>query len=287
MEPSSEVSISTAREDELVLLRKVGIVTAAMSACMQAIPLLCTLAVFGIYIIQGHELTPTVAFQGISLFTILQFPIYAVPRVVASFIEAKNAAERIGSFLSLPERQSCTVNTYTGCCGDRDTGREREIEDTVACVPGVCQESQTPSISADTCTLSWYRESEAVSVSTSNKVLSKELMRRQKQKEREQARALAKLKERERKKRGREKRQGPSVRITSEAVSESEVAENVEGEGEGEGEDAHADVPFSLSIPQFRVEGSGIMAVIGPVGSGKSSFLAALSGDMSAVGQDG
>ncbi|KAJ3500325.1 hypothetical protein NLJ89_g9851 [Agrocybe chaxingu] len=91
---------------ELKMLRKIGIVTAANTALWSGIPLLVAFSSFATAAVTSSTpLTPDVIFPAISLFMLLQFPLAMFSQVTSNIIEAVVSVQRLSSFLGADELQ--------------------------------------------------------------------------------------------------------------------------------------------------------------------------------------
>ncbi|RUS27181.1 ABC transporter transmembrane region-domain-containing protein [Jimgerdemannia flammicorona] len=100
-----KLMISFIRNDlELVMLRKIGVLSAIQNLTWASIPFFVSLSSFAVYIaISPEPLTSQVAFVAISLFNLLQFPLTVFPNVISSTIEASVSLYRIEAFLVAEE----------------------------------------------------------------------------------------------------------------------------------------------------------------------------------------
>ncbi|KXN89408.1 Metal resistance protein YCF1 [Leucoagaricus sp. SymC.cos] len=93
-------------EQELKMLKKIGIVTAGNMALWTGIPLLVAFSSFATAAVtSSRPLTSDIIFPAISLFMLLQFPLAMFALVTSSIIEAVVSVKRLGSFLSATELQ--------------------------------------------------------------------------------------------------------------------------------------------------------------------------------------
>lgn len=99
-------------EQELKMLKKIGIVTAGNMALWTGIPLLVAFASFATAaVVSPRPLTSDVIFPAISLFMLLQFPLAMFAQVMSNIIEAIVSVRRLDSFLSAAELQFDAVKT--------------------------------------------------------------------------------------------------------------------------------------------------------------------------------
>ena len=99
-EASFVEKINVVREKELGLLRKSTVYRAAFFSVMMSTPLIVTVFTLGIYTMLGNPLTPSVAFPAMALLQLLREPLARYPYVLTNlFVEGRTALERIQSFL--------------------------------------------------------------------------------------------------------------------------------------------------------------------------------------------
>ena len=92
--------IDVVRENELGLLRQSTVYRAAFFSVMMSTPLIVTVFTLGIYTLLGNPLTPSVAFPAMALLQLLREPLARYPYVLTNlFVEGRTAIERIQSFL--------------------------------------------------------------------------------------------------------------------------------------------------------------------------------------------
>uniref|UniRef100_A0AC35G7U4 ABC transmembrane type-1 domain-containing protein n=1 Tax=Panagrolaimus sp. PS1159 TaxID=55785 RepID=A0AC35G7U4_9BILA len=75
-----------------------------MEITFNACPILATIASFmGYIVIQGHPLTPEVAFLSLMLFNLIRFSVYRIPGLVREVLDARISLNRVQEFLLEPE----------------------------------------------------------------------------------------------------------------------------------------------------------------------------------------
>lgn len=97
--------INMIRTKELSLLRRYFFVQSCSGALYLTIPLLVALSSFATYIGTGHQLDVATALTCLALFDILRFPLFMLPNVLNNLIEAKVSVERVQSFLLEGEKK--------------------------------------------------------------------------------------------------------------------------------------------------------------------------------------
>ncbi|KAJ8094347.1 hypothetical protein PM082_010781 [Marasmius tenuissimus] len=93
-------------EQELAMLKKIGLVTSGNSMLWTGIPLLVAFSSFAVAAVTSEKpLTSDVIFPAITLFLLLQFPLAMFAQVTSNIIEATVSLQRIGQFLKADELQ--------------------------------------------------------------------------------------------------------------------------------------------------------------------------------------
>ncbi|OBZ66416.1 Metal resistance protein YCF1 [Grifola frondosa] len=94
-------------EQELKMLRKIGITTSLNSALWSGIPLLVAFSSFAVAALTSKvPLTSDKIFPAISLFMLLQFPLNMFSQVTSNIIEALVSVRRLAAFLNADELQA-------------------------------------------------------------------------------------------------------------------------------------------------------------------------------------
>ncbi|KAF8636372.1 hypothetical protein AX17_003557 [Amanita inopinata Kibby_2008] len=98
--------LETRNNQELRMLRKIGIVTSCNMALWSGIPLLVAFGSFATAAaVSSRPLTADVIFPAISLFMLLQFPLAMFSQVTSNIIEAMVSVRRLADFLNAQELQ--------------------------------------------------------------------------------------------------------------------------------------------------------------------------------------
>ncbi|KAH0582641.1 hypothetical protein H2248_010564 [Termitomyces sp. 'cryptogamus'] len=96
----------TRNNQELKMLRKIGVVTAFNTALWSGIPLLVGFSSFATAAaVSSKPLTSDIIFPAISLFMLLQFPLAMFSQVTSNIIEAVVSVKRLSDFLNAEELQ--------------------------------------------------------------------------------------------------------------------------------------------------------------------------------------
>ncbi|KAL6237899.1 hypothetical protein BDW75DRAFT_248338 [Aspergillus navahoensis] len=102
--------IKEKRETELDLLWKTSIYTTGMVTIWIMGPLLLSAISLTVYALTRGELSPSVAFTALSIFSSLESSLASLPDLLSKAMEAKVSADRIDTYLSSAEKMSNTAN---------------------------------------------------------------------------------------------------------------------------------------------------------------------------------
>eukprot|EP00667_Euglena_gracilis_P000870 EG_transcript_870 len=115
--------VAAEREQELRWFRKVAVLRALMNLFVGVSPLLLALASFSTYSLLGGTLTPAITFPSLSLFAIVQLPLWFIPPAFQSLLQAKVAYGRLKAYflaeevvppLQLPPSEGTAVRITAG-----------------------------------------------------------------------------------------------------------------------------------------------------------------------------
>ncbi|OQR95871.1 ATP-binding Cassette (ABC) Superfamily [Thraustotheca clavata] len=101
------------RDDELSKFTRYIFTKAASSAVYNGVPALVAVASFTAYISMGLSLDVSTALTSLSLFNVLRFPLFKLPQVVNSCVEAMVSVRRLESFFLDEERNEVTAGTLS------------------------------------------------------------------------------------------------------------------------------------------------------------------------------
>ncbi|KAL4986721.1 P-loop containing nucleoside triphosphate hydrolase protein [Aspergillus falconensis] len=102
--------IKEKREAELNLLWKTSVYTTGMVSVWIMGPLLLSAISLTVYALTRGELSPSVAFTALSIFSSLESSLASLPDLFSKAMEAKVSADRIDTYLSSAEKMSNTAN---------------------------------------------------------------------------------------------------------------------------------------------------------------------------------
>ncbi|OQS04163.1 ATP-binding Cassette (ABC) Superfamily [Thraustotheca clavata] len=112
--------LTALRTFELGTLRNVYFLQSFWVALLLAAPIFVTIASIGTYtLVMKEALTAAKVFTALSLFSMLRFPMMALPQVIANLMQALVAARRMMQFLDLPEKnvsETWTPKTHPTEC---------------------------------------------------------------------------------------------------------------------------------------------------------------------------
>ncbi|EJD02283.1 multidrug resistance-associated ABC transporter [Fomitiporia mediterranea MF3/22] len=99
------------REKEIVKIRRIAIARAALISVVTAIPILAAVLSFITYALSGHDLNPAIIFSSLQFFNIIRAPMFFFPMVLGNVSDALVALGRIGTFLLAEElEEPYTIN---------------------------------------------------------------------------------------------------------------------------------------------------------------------------------
>jgi len=97
--------IDDMRNAELRKLLKYKVVSAISIMLWSAVPLLVALATFATYVFLGNDLDVASALTALALFDILRFPLFMLPQIINRMVEASISFGRVRSFLLCEEHR--------------------------------------------------------------------------------------------------------------------------------------------------------------------------------------
>jgi len=112
-EQSFEHRIQELREKELKQLLRYLVGRCFNFMLWSSVPLMVALATFAAYIFSGHTLDVAEALTALVLFDILRFPLFMLPNVINTLVEASVAIKRISSFLLSSEHRPVATGSLT------------------------------------------------------------------------------------------------------------------------------------------------------------------------------
>jgi len=95
--------ITNLRENELKHLLKYIVAQCLSIMLWSAVPLTVSLATFAAYVFSGNDLDVATALTSVALFDILRFPLFMLPQIINRIVEAGVSLDRVRSFLLCEE----------------------------------------------------------------------------------------------------------------------------------------------------------------------------------------
>lgn len=214
-------------------------------------PLLVALATFASYVWSGHQLDVASALTALALFDILRFPLAMLPQVINNTVEASVSLNRIRSFLVCAEHSGPIHGQGGDCSG----------------ATGAADDGANYSVSLQSVTAAYGSSRSAVLAAAAKSGSAATIHPQLAEKEWEVSLLRSQLREAERK-----------IRELSGKSSSLSFAEE-----EQAGADAAGSAPLCLKRVNLDCRPGDLVAVVGGVGSGKSSVLAAILGEVRKV----
>ncbi|CUA66748.1 hypothetical protein RSOLAG22IIIB_00195 [Rhizoctonia solani] len=234
------------RRRELIRIRKIAFYRATAISMITFIPILAATLSFITYALSGHELNAAIIFSSLQLFNIIRMPLVFVPLVASSCGDAYVALARISKFLTSEELQDefevQPENKYAV-----------DIRGTFTWERGGAPQDANPKKGKKATAAAKAAAAEAP------KPTKEELAKKKADDE------AKKAKEKEKKKREKErlakKRKGVDPNDSSD-------------------EEEHGPEPFRLVDVDLQIRRGAFVGIAGKIGSGKSSLLQAMTGEM-------
>ncbi|KAL5631354.1 hypothetical protein ACGC1H_007018 [Rhizoctonia solani] len=234
------------RRRELVRIRKIAFYRATAISTITFIPILAATLSFITYALSGHDLDAAVIFSSLQLFNIIRMPLVFVPLVASSCGDAYVALGRISKFLTSEELQDefevQSENKYAV-----------DIRGTFTWERGGAPQDANPKKGKKATAAAKAAAAEAP------KPTKEELVKKKADDE------AKKVKEKEKKKREKER-----------------LAKKIRGmdPNDSSDEEEHGPEPFRLVDVDLRIRRGAFVGIAGKIGSGKSSLLQAMTGEM-------
>ncbi|XVE48508.1 hypothetical protein DITRI_Ditri01bG0007400 [Diplodiscus trichospermus] len=103
-EKSFQSRVQSIRNDELSCLRRAQLLSAFNIFILNSIPVVVMVVSFGTFTLLGGDLTPARAFTSISLFSVLQIPLAALPNLLSQVANAYVSLQRLEELFLAEER---------------------------------------------------------------------------------------------------------------------------------------------------------------------------------------
>ncbi|KAF9906392.1 hypothetical protein EC991_000722 [Linnemannia zychae] len=287
------------RNKELKYVRTLLISRSGIAAINLTVPVLAATLTFVAYSLAGNELTPAVVFASLSLFNIMRMPLMILPQIVSALVDANVSIRRIEDLFMAEELEDLPpVNTNLEYALDISEGNF-QWETTLKTL--TMEDLQK-------------REKEERMRGANKKEQKKELKAKEKAEKKEikklaKANGISQLEAEKLYREGREKstseqssetmsiqekmlsrlqEKDPSPDtesiLTSSPDDDDEKANKEESGVESHGSIHSDDRPtFGLKNIDLKIPRGQLVAIVGAVGSGKSSLLNALVGEMKKI----
>ncbi|GKV53876.1 hypothetical protein SLEP1_g60389, partial [Rubroshorea leprosula] len=103
-ESSFQSKVQSVRNDELSWFRKASLLGACNGFILNSIPVVVTVVSFGLFTMLGGDLTPARAFTSLSLFAMLQSPLFMLPNIITQVVNANVSVKRLEELFLADER---------------------------------------------------------------------------------------------------------------------------------------------------------------------------------------
>jgi ATP-binding cassette subfamily C (CFTR/MRP) protein 1 len=242
-------SLNKLRDKEMQYIRLLLIIRSGITGFAMVIPVFASILTFVVYSVRGGELTADIIFPSLALFSILRLPLILLPMVIATLTDASVSVKRVQELLLAEQLDSL------------------------------------PKVNPDSDSAVKVVDGEFIWESAPPEELSNDNRKRNKKKQRKSKRSskienneknhVEEIKSKKEKENMRGNDNNGETSQTSTTLTPIDSAEQMENS---------SFTPYShLRNINFSIPRGSLVAVVGSVGSGKSSLLSALVGEMKKV----
>lgn len=267
------------RTREVATLKKVMVANASLMAMFTFAPVLAATLSFVTYSLLGNDLNVAIVFSSLQLINTIQFPLILLPVSLSAFADATVAFKRISAFLladELQERPKGLPSTApdlmsTDVESSFDEGKADDVQDAKA-VDSLANSGLAAVINGS---FSWEVAGKIEGKFDKAKVA--ELSEEEKKKKAEEDKAKAE----EEKAKAKAAKAAKKKQAKKSAEEGLPVYNDEDPEKVKDMETAlREETPFALENLHLKVPKGSFVTIVGRVGSGKSSALQALIGEM-------
>lgn len=270
------------RKNELNGIRKILILRSANNAIAFSLPILAAVLAFVVYSLTGHDLNPAIVFPSLTLFQLLRMPLMFLPLSLSATTDAKNAFDRLYTVFTAEQLEDTVEHDENSkhALVVRDASfRWETVEADEALQSKAKPKKGAKGAAAEVRPASrtdmFSKAKRGAKMSPAVPVTNKPGLPTPvsaKMPDSDNARRLQQI----RSEQNDSAADGNVEAIVTEAQLEPTLGEATSAEKTVE----EVQEPFSMSHVNLSIPKGELVAIVGPVGSGKSSFLQACIGEM-------
>ncbi|KAJ1032245.1 hypothetical protein NDA18_001737 [Ustilago nuda] len=273
------------RKNELNGIRKILIIRSANNAIAFSLPILAAVLAFIVYSLTGHDLNPAIVFPSLTLFQLLRMPLMFLPLSLSATTDARNAfdrlytvftAEQLEESVEHDEESKFALVVRDGSFRWETAEAEEALQSKTkpkGAAKGAAGAKSTSGQGRFGKTKNFMKKSTTPPAANESGLPAPVTAKKP---DTDNGRRLQQI---------QAEQNDSAVEDDTEAVlTEAQLEPNIGEATSSEKVEIEEQVPFSMNHVNMTIPKGELVAIVGPVGSGKSSFLQACIGEMRQTG---